>query len=169
MRLFVYAKTDQTQIERLQTFFITERELIFTLKQDMENEIAAAGRFASVEIVSRHLTSMNNYAVTQALMLPIPNSTDTRKILAKDALAVYRNSSVDVNWHIPFLAPLAHEQRLYHIPLDMFQWPHKIIVRTPNALALPTPGCKACMDIVIQAYTVPAFLWLELVYRPTPS
>jgi hypothetical protein len=136
----------------------------------MENEIVSAGRFASVEIVSRHLTSINNYyAVRKELMLPVPNSTEKRKILARDALIMYRNSVIEENWHVPFLAPLGYEQRMYHIPLDMFQWPHKIIVHTPNSVALPTPGCRAGMDVLIRAHNVPKFIWLELVYKKTGS
>jgi hypothetical protein len=136
----------------------------------METEIVSAGRFASVEIVSRHRTSINNdYAVRKELMLPVPNSTEKRKILARDALDMYRNSVIEENWHVPFLAPLGYEQRMYHIPLDMFQWPHKIIVRTPNSIALPTPGCRAAMDVLIHARNVPKFIWLELVYQKTGS
>jgi hypothetical protein len=98
-------------------------------------------------------------------MLPVPNSSEKRKILARDALAMYRNSLVDENWHVPFLAPLGYEQRMYFISLDMFQWPHKIIVHTPNSVALPTPGCRAGMDVLIHTHNVPKFIWLELVYQ----
>ena len=135
----------------------------------MENEIVSAGRFASVEIVSRHLTSIGTYAVKKELILPVPNSTEKRKILARDALIMYRNSAIEENWHVPFLAPLGYEQRMYHIPLDMFQWPHKIIVHTPNSVALPTPGCRAGMDVLIRSHDVPKFIWLELVSKKTGS
>lgn len=135
----------------------------------MENKIVSSGRFASVEIVSRHLTSLGSYAVKKELMLPIPNSTEKRKILARDALVMYQNSDIEGNWHVPFLAPLGYEQRMYHIPLDMFQWPHKILVHTPNSVMLPTPGCRAGMDVLIHAHHVPNFIWLELVYQKTQS
>lgn len=134
-----------------------------------ETEIVSAGRFASVDIVSRHLTSIGSFAVAKELMLPIPHSTEKRKIVAKDALRMYQSSPINENWHVPFLAPLAYEQRMYHIPLDMFQRPHKIIVHTPNSVLLQTPGCTTGMDVLIHAHIVPKFLWLELVYQKCPD
>lgn len=137
------------------------------LKKRMENEIVSAGRYASVEVISRHPTSTpGTNSVKKELMMPVPNSREHKKILARDALVLFRNSeSIDENWHVPFLAPLGVEQRMYHIPLDMFQWPHQIIVHTPNSVALPTPGCPAGMDVLIHTYNVPKYLWLELVYK----
>lgn len=136
----------------------------------METEIASAGRFASVEVVSTHLTSLDTYAIKTELFLPVPNSTDKRKILARDALDMFRQLPIDDNfWHIPFLAPLAPEQRMYHVSLDLFQWPHKVIVRTPQSKAYPTPGCSAGLDILIHTHTVPQFIWLELVYAKRPD
>jgi hypothetical protein len=133
----------------------------------MQSDFVPNGRYASLEEVSRHVTSIpGTYSVRKELMLPLPNSRDNRKIIARDALIMFRNSELlGDNWHVPFLAPLNPDQRIYNIPLDLFQWPRKIVIRTPNSIALTTPGCPSCMDILIRAHNVPKFLWIELVYH----
>jgi hypothetical protein len=124
------------------------------------------GRYGSVEVTARHPTSIpGTYAVSKELMLPIPNSKAKHKIWSRDALIMYRSSEIQENWHIPFLAPLGPEQRIYNVPLDMFQWPDRIVIRTPDCVALSTPGCPSCTDVLIRTHNVPKYLWLELVYN----
>lgn len=136
----------------------------------MINNIISTGRYASVEEVSRHPTTFTtthgSFSIQKELMLPDPNSQDNQKILAQDALDVFRKSDMsEDSWNVPFLAPLGFEQRMYNIPLDLFQWPHKIVACTPNSVILPTPGCPSSMDVLIHTHNVPKYLWLELVYK----
>lgn len=109
--------------------------------------------FAQLKIVSRHLTTTvpPTYAVRKELVLP---GADTFTSLVDSGREKYR---------VAFTDDLAADQRIYHIPLDLFKWPSTIFIHTPNARAYKS-NYRAGLDIIISSKDVPRKIFLQLEY-----
>lgn len=108
---------------------------------------------ARLEIVSRHLTTTvpPTYAVCKKLVLP---GSDTFESLI---------DAEQVKYRVAFTDNLGPDQRMYHIPLDLFKWPSTIFLRTPNTRAYKSK-CRAGLDILISSMYVPQKIFLQLEY-----
>lgn len=105
---------------------------------------------ARLEIVSRHLTTTvpPTYAVCKKLVLPGSYTFDVT-----DA-KIFR---------VAFTDNLGPDQRMYHIPLDLFKWPSTIFLRTPNTRVCKS-NYRAGLDILISSTYVPKKIFLQLEY-----
>lgn len=107
---------------------------------------------AQLKIVSYHLSTTvpPSYAVKQELVLP------SRAHTFED-LQTGRVESI----RVPFTHPLGPEQRNWWIPLDLFRYPSKIFVHTPNTKILLGKS-RSCLDVLILTPNLPKKLFLQL-------
>jgi len=108
---------------------------------------------AQLKIVSKHLTTTipPTYAVRKQLILP---HSDTFESLIDAGRVKYR---------VAFTDNLENEQRIYHIPLDLFKWPSTIFLRTPNTRVYKSKY-RAGIDVLISSTHVPDKIFLQLEY-----
>ena len=104
--------------------------------------------FARLEIVSYHLSTTvpPTYAVRKKLILP--HSKTFEEMMEEETC-------------VPFVHPLGPEQRNWTIPLDLFHYPTKITIRTPD-VRIVLGHARTCLDVLILSYNVPKKLFLQL-------
>ncbi len=110
--------------------------------------------FAQLKTVSYHLSTTvpPSYAVKKEFVLP--KSSRTFEDLQAGQVE---------NVRVPFVHPLGPEQRNWTIPLDLFRYPTKIYVHTPNTRIYASKS-RSCLDVVILSRTVPNKLFMQLYW-----
>lgn len=109
--------------------------------------------FARLEIVSYHLSTTvpPSYAVRKELVLPFSKTFEE----------TFEESGFI---RVPFVHPLGPEQRNWTMPLDLFRYPTKIIIRTPDVRILPSKS-NSCIDVLILTPSMPKKLFLQLEWE----
>lgn len=104
--------------------------------------------FARLEIVSYHLSTTvpPTYAVRKELVLPHSKTFD---------------EIIEEGTCVPFIHPLGPEQRNWTIPLDLFRYPTKITIRTPD-VRIVLGKIPTYLDVLIFSHNVPKKLFLQL-------
>lgn len=109
--------------------------------------------FARLAIVSKHPTTTipPTLAIRKELVLPGSNTFESLIDAGRE------------QYRVAFEDDLGVEQRIYHMPLDLFKWPSTIFLRTPNTRVYKSKY-RAGLDILITSTHVPRNISLELEY-----
>jgi hypothetical protein len=122
--------------------------------QTLVDQVEPTGRYARLEIVSRHLSTTvpPSYAVTKKLKIPGPDTLDDMK--AKRILL----------FRTVFLDHLAPNQRLYNASFEMFRWPSTVYLDS-NDVRVFLDNARSGLDFVITSHTVPKKILFHVEYE----